>query len=69
MPQAPREYATELLAEARETHPWLHHRLFRMICDGELSRDQVRNVVREQGTFPPGFAHVPVPRLSSELKR
>jgi hypothetical protein len=51
MPQAPREYATELLAEARETHPWLHHRLFRMICDGELTRDQVRNVVREQGAF------------------
>ena len=38
MPQAPREYATELLAEARETHPWLHHRLFRKICDGELTR-------------------------------
>ena len=51
MPQVPREFATELLAEARETHPWLHHRLFRMICDGELSRDQVRNVVREQGAF------------------
>jgi pyrroloquinoline quinone (PQQ) biosynthesis protein C len=51
MPLAPREYATELLAEARETHPWLHHRLFRTICDGELARDQVRNVVREQGAF------------------
>src|SRR5215467_7406514 len=51
MPQAPREYASELLAEARETHPWLHHRLFRMICDGELTRDQVRHVVREQGAF------------------
>ena len=51
MPLAPREYAAELLAEAREAHPWLHHRLFRMICDGELGRDQVRHVVREQGAF------------------
>jgi pyrroloquinoline quinone (PQQ) biosynthesis protein C len=51
MPLAPRDYAAELLAEARETHPWLHHRLFRMICDGELAREQVRNVIREQGAF------------------
>src|SRR5262245_49197834 len=51
MALAPRDYAGELLAEARETHPWLHHRLFRAICAGELSRDQVRNVVREQGAF------------------
>jgi pyrroloquinoline quinone (PQQ) biosynthesis protein C len=51
MPLASRDYAAGLLAEARETHPWLHHRLFRMICDGELSRDQVRNVIREQGAF------------------
>ena len=51
MPLAPREFAETLLAEARDTHPWLHHRLFRMICAGELSRDQVRHVVREQGCF------------------
>jgi pyrroloquinoline quinone (PQQ) biosynthesis protein C len=51
MPQPPREYAAQLLAEARETHPWLHHRLFRMLADGELSREQVRRVVREQGAF------------------
>src|SRR5262245_61532720 len=51
MPLAPRDSAGELLAEARATHPWLHHRLFRMICDGELSREQVRHVVREQGAF------------------
>jgi pyrroloquinoline quinone (PQQ) biosynthesis protein C len=51
MPLAPREFAATLLAEARDTHPWLHHRLFRMICAGELSRDQVRNVAREQGCF------------------
>jgi len=51
MPLAPRDFAAGLLAEARETHPWLHHKLFRMICDGELSREQVRNVIREQGAF------------------
>lgn len=51
MPLAPREFAATLLAEARDTHPWLHHRLFRMIGAGELRRDQVRNVIREQGCF------------------
>jgi pyrroloquinoline quinone (PQQ) biosynthesis protein C len=51
MPLAPREFAAMLLATARDTHPWLHHRLFRMICAGELSHDQVRNVIREQGCF------------------
>jgi len=51
MPLAPREFAATLLAEARDTHPWLHHRLFRMVCAGELRGDQVRNVIREQGCF------------------
>jgi pyrroloquinoline quinone (PQQ) biosynthesis protein C len=51
MPLAPSDFAAQLLAEARETHPWLHHRLFREIRDGRLSRDQVRHVIREQGAF------------------
>jgi pyrroloquinoline quinone (PQQ) biosynthesis protein C len=51
MALAPEEFAARLLKEAQDTHPWLHHRLFRAIVDGELSRDQVRNVVREQGCF------------------
>jgi pyrroloquinoline quinone (PQQ) biosynthesis protein C len=51
MPLAARDFAAGLLAEARETHPWLHHRLFRMIVAGELSRAQVRHVIREQGCF------------------
>ena len=51
MALAPTEFAARLLTEARETHPWLHHRLFRMLVDGELSREQVRRVVREQGCF------------------
>ena len=51
MPLAPAEFATRLLAEAKETHPWLHHRLFQMLVAGELSREQVRSVIREQGCF------------------
>jgi pyrroloquinoline quinone (PQQ) biosynthesis protein C len=51
MALAPAEFATRLLAEARETHPWLHHRLFRSLVAGELSREQVRHVIREQGCF------------------
>lgn len=51
MPAQAAEFATQLLAEAQQTHPWLHHRLFRMIVAGELSREQVRHVIREQGCF------------------
>src|SRR5262245_20712663 len=51
MPLAARDFVDALLAEARQTHPWLHHRLFRMIVDGELPREQVRHVTREQGCF------------------
>ena len=51
MPLAARDFAAGLLAEARETHPWLHHPLFQMIAAGELPRAQVRNVIREQGCF------------------
>jgi pyrroloquinoline quinone (PQQ) biosynthesis protein C len=51
MALAPADFAAQLLKEAQDTHPWLHHRLFRMMADGELSREQVRNVVREQGAF------------------
>ena len=47
----PAEFARALLKEARETHPWLHHPLFRMIYDGELSRTQLQNVIRQQGCF------------------
>jgi pyrroloquinoline quinone (PQQ) biosynthesis protein C len=51
MPLAPADFAALLLAEARETHPWLHHRLFLAVVDGDLSREQVRRVIREQGCF------------------
>jgi pyrroloquinoline quinone (PQQ) biosynthesis protein C len=47
----PAEFARALLKEAQETHPWLHHTLFRMIDDGELSRAQLQNVIRQQGCF------------------
>ncbi len=45
------EFVQALLKEAEDTHPWLHHPLFRMIYDGQLARDQVRSVIREQGCF------------------
>lgn len=45
------EFARALLKEAQETHAWLHHPLFRMIYDGELSRTQLQNVIRQQGCF------------------
>jgi pyrroloquinoline quinone (PQQ) biosynthesis protein C len=51
MALTPADFAAELLKEARETHPWLHHRLFRMIVDGTLSRAQVQQVLRQQGAF------------------
>ncbi|HUF91735.1 MAG TPA: iron-containing redox enzyme family protein [Candidatus Limnocylindria bacterium] len=51
MPITPAAFATRLLTEAQQTHPWLHHRLFGMIVAGELSREQVRHVIREQGCF------------------
>src|SRR5215471_7588544 len=51
MPLAAAEFAERLLAEAQATHPWLHHRLFRRLVDGELTREQVRWIVREQGCF------------------
>jgi Pyrroloquinoline quinone (Coenzyme PQQ) biosynthesis protein C len=47
----PAEFARALLKEAQETHPWLHHPLFRMIDAGELSRAQLQNVIRQQGCF------------------
>jgi pyrroloquinoline quinone (PQQ) biosynthesis protein C len=51
MTLSPTAFAQSLLTEARDTHPWLHHRLFRMIWDGALSRDQLRQVIRQQGCF------------------
>ena len=47
----PAEFAQTLLREARETHPWLHHRLFRMICDGKLHPRQLQDAIRQQGCF------------------
>src|SRR5262245_33978174 len=51
MAVAPVEFAKSLLREARETHPWLHHRLFQLLWEGRLSREQVQRVIREQGCF------------------
>jgi pyrroloquinoline quinone (PQQ) biosynthesis protein C len=51
MALSPTAFAAALLEEARETHPWLHHPLFRMIAAGELPRAQLQNVIRQQGCF------------------
>lgn len=51
MPLPPAEFAARLLREARETHPWLHHPLFRMIYDGTLTPRQLQNFIRQQGCF------------------
>jgi pyrroloquinoline quinone (PQQ) biosynthesis protein C len=47
----PAEFAEGLLGEARQTHPWLHHRLFQLIGEGRLSRAQLQQVIRQQGCF------------------
>lgn len=44
-------FARELIAESRRTHPWLNHQLFKSIWAGELSPDQVREVIKQQGAF------------------
>lgn len=38
MPLSPAEFAATLVKEAHETHPWLHHPLFRMAYDGGVPR-------------------------------
>ncbi len=47
----PADFAGQLLKEAQDTHPWLHHPLFHMIWDGKLLRTQVRDIIRQQGAF------------------
>ncbi len=47
----PAQFAAKLLKEAQETHPWLHHALFRMIYAGRLTRTQLQKVIRQQGCF------------------
>jgi pyrroloquinoline quinone (PQQ) biosynthesis protein C len=44
-------YGHQLVAEAKRTHPWLHHPLFQAMAAGRLSRDQVREVIKQQGAF------------------
>ena len=51
MPLPVPEFAARLLKEAQETHPWLHHPLFRMIAYGELSRATVQQILMQQGCF------------------
>ena len=51
MALTPATFTNELLQEARDTHPWLHHPLFHMVWDGKLTRSQLQSVIRQQGCF------------------
>ena len=51
MPRPPADFVQALLEEALATHPWLHHPLFQLFYDGKLTRDQLQNVIRQQGCF------------------
>jgi pyrroloquinoline quinone (PQQ) biosynthesis protein C len=51
MTLTPAAFTDALLREAQQTHPWLHHPLFRMIWDGKLDRRQLQSVIRQQGCF------------------
>jgi pyrroloquinoline quinone (PQQ) biosynthesis protein C len=44
-------FARGLIAESRQTHPWLNHQLYKDIWAGKLSQAQVREVVKQQGAF------------------
>ena len=44
-------FGDQLIAEAKRTHPWLHHPLFRDIVAGKLTREQLREVIKQQGAF------------------
>lgn len=44
-------YGDALIAEAKRTHPWLHHPLSRAVCAGELSREQLQVWIQQQGAF------------------
>jgi pyrroloquinoline quinone (PQQ) biosynthesis protein C len=44
-------FGQQLVEEAKLTHPWLHHLLFRDIVAGKLSPAQLREVIKQQGAF------------------
>lgn len=44
-------FGEQLVQEARRTHPWLHHPLFQALAAGALRRDQLREVIKQQGAF------------------
>ena len=44
-------FGQQLIAEAKRTHPWLHHPLFQAVVAGKLTRAQLREVIKQQGAF------------------
>jgi hypothetical protein len=48
---APLHFCNALLEEAKETHPFLHHPLYHMIYQGNLSKIALREIIKQQGCF------------------
>lgn len=44
-------FGEQMIAEAKRTHPWVHHPIAKAVCAGELSREQLREWVKQQGAF------------------
>jgi pyrroloquinoline quinone (PQQ) biosynthesis protein C len=44
-------FGQQLIEEAKRTHPWLHHPLHKDMVAGKLSREQLREVIKQQGAF------------------
>lgn len=47
----PSEFCDLLLSEAKRTHPFLHHPLYHMVFQGELTKAQLQNIIKQQGCF------------------
>ena len=44
-------FGQQLIEEAKRTHPWLHHPLHKDMVAGKLSRQQLREVIKQEGAF------------------
>ena len=47
----PLKFCKMLLEESQKAHPFLHHSLYQMIYRGELSKKQLREIIKQQGCF------------------
>ncbi|MBI4488261.1 MAG: iron-containing redox enzyme family protein [Deltaproteobacteria bacterium] len=51
MAVSPLEFCKKLLEEAKRMHPFLHHPLYYRIFRGELSKNQLCEIIKQQGCF------------------